>query len=135
MISVQGHSQPVPLSFWNMETRHRIGTFCHMVGLTLMVIFIASILSKGTNATYLFLSFAAFFIGIILRRNKPVQDSGRFAFVRRAGQRGQERRGGGWNKKPTGKPVTGGAGFGKSRRDGKCAGQDIQEETDNSQQE
>lgn len=130
-----GHSQPVPLSFWNMETRHRIGTFCHMVGLTLMVIFVASILSKGTNVTYLFLAFAAFSIGFMLRRNKPVQDSGRFAFVRRAGQHSQARHEGKLKKILRRKPARTGAGFWKSRHERKRAYQDYEEGTDNNQLE
>ena len=118
-----------------METRHRIGSFFHLVGLTLMVIFVASILSKGTNATYLFLSFAAFFIGFMLRRNKPVQDSGRFTFVRRAGQRSHERREGKLTKIPRGRPARAGRGLGKARYERERASQEREEGTEENQQE
>ena len=125
----------MPLSFWNMEIRHRIGTFFHLVGLTLMLIFFASILSKGTNMSYLFLSFVAFFIGFILRRNKPVQDSGRFSYIRKAGQHSHERRAGKMNKIPRGKPARSGRGIGKTRHEREPAIQESEEGTVENQQE
>ena len=118
-----------------MEIRHRIGTFFYMVGLTLMVIYIASILSKGTNTSFLFLSFAAFFIGFILRRNKSVQDSGRFSYIRKAGQRSNERRAGKMNKIRHGKPARAGRGLGKARGKRESASQESEEGTEENQQE
>jgi hypothetical protein len=70
----------------------RVGTFFILVGLALMIIFVGSILSKDTHGIYLFLSFAAFLMGFLFRRNKPVNDSGRFRTIRRAGNRSRQRR-------------------------------------------
>lgn len=118
-----------------METRFRLGTFFHLVGLTLMLIFVGSILSKATNVTYFFLSFAALSIGFILRRNKPAKESERFSWVRKAGQRSHEHREAKLNKKTRGKPVKSGGLFGKSRQGGERAGQGSEEESEENQQE
>jgi len=117
------------------DFRHRMGMFFHLVGLTLMVIFVGSMLSKATNVTYLFLAFAAFSIGFMLRRNKPVQDSGRFAFVRRAGQRNHARREDKLKKILRGKPARAGAGLWKARHERGRAQQDREEGIDNNQLE
>jgi Ca2+/Na+ antiporter len=82
-----------------METIHRIGTFFILVGLALLVMFIGSIMSKDINVIYLFLAFAALFIAFLLRRNKPVNDSGRFGAIRRASARSRQRREDQKNKK------------------------------------
>jgi hypothetical protein len=82
-----------------METLHRVGTFFILVGLALMVMFIGSIMSKETNAIYFFLSFVSIFIGYLFRRNKPVNESGRFAALRRANERNRQRREEKMNKK------------------------------------
>jgi len=89
---MQGHSGAVPLSLLNMETLHRLGTFFILVGLALMVMFVGTIMSKEINVVYLFLSLAALFIAFLLRRNKPVNESGRFRIVRQANQRSRQRR-------------------------------------------
>ncbi len=81
---MQGHSGAVPLSLLNMETLHRLGTFFILVGLALMVMFVGSIMSKEINVVYLFLSLVALFVAFLLRRNKPVNESGRFRIVRQA---------------------------------------------------
>jgi hypothetical protein len=70
----------------------RIGTFFILVGLALLVIFIGSIMSKEINGMYLLLSLSAIFIGFLFRRNKPVNESGRFGTIRRATERGRQRR-------------------------------------------
>jgi len=89
---MQGHSGAVPLSLLNMETLHRLGTFFILVGLALMVMFVGTIMSKEINVVYLFLSLAALLIAFLLRRNKPVNESGRFRIVRQANQRSRQRR-------------------------------------------
>jgi hypothetical protein len=89
---MQGHSGAVPLSVLNMETLHRLGTFFILVGLALMVMFVGTIMSREINVIYLFLSLAALFIAFLLRRNKPVNESGRFRIVRQANQRSRQRR-------------------------------------------
>jgi hypothetical protein len=75
-----------------MTTRHRIGTFLILVGLTLLVIFLGSVMSKQINVTFLILSMVALLSGYQLRRNRPVNDSGRFSVVRRMQARSQQRR-------------------------------------------
>jgi hypothetical protein len=71
----------------------RAGTFFNLVGLTLLLLFIASLLGKNANGVLLFLSFTAFGVGFVFRRNKPVKESGRFVLVRRMNERSNQRRG------------------------------------------
>jgi hypothetical protein len=75
-----------------METLHRIGNFFILIGLALLVLFIGSILGKETNITYLILSLAVLYVGYLLRRNKPVNDSGRFRTIRSIGERSRKKR-------------------------------------------
>ena len=75
-----------------METLHRLGTFFILIGLTLLVMFVGSIISKDISVVYLFLSFASLFIAFLFRRNKPVNDSGRFGAIRRARERSRQHR-------------------------------------------
>ena len=70
----------------------RVGTFFNIVGLALMVMFIGSIMGKDIKVIYLLLSFVALVVAYLLRRNKPVNDSGRFGVIRRAGERRRQRR-------------------------------------------
>jgi hypothetical protein len=70
----------------------RVGTFFILVGFALLIIFVGSILSKDTQGIYLFLSSAAFLVGFLFRRNKPVNESGRFGIIRRAGEYSRQRR-------------------------------------------
>ena len=74
-----------------METLHRIGTFFILVGLALLVMFTGSVLSKDIHGTYLLLALGAFFMGYLFRRNKPVNDSGRFGTLRRVVRRSRKR--------------------------------------------
>jgi hypothetical protein len=83
-----------------METLHRIGNFFILIGLALLVMFVGSIMSKEIKMIYLLLSFAALFIAFLLRRNKPVNDSGRFGAIRRASARSRQRHEDRMNKKP-----------------------------------
>jgi uncharacterized membrane protein YqjE len=69
----------------------RIGTFFILIGLALLVIFVGSIMSKDINGIYLLLSLSAIFVGWLLRRNKPVNESGRFGTIRRASERNRQR--------------------------------------------
>jgi hypothetical protein len=66
-----------------MTTLNRIGTFLILVGLALFFIFIGSVMSKQVTVVYLLVSLAALFAGYQLRRNRTVNDSGRFATIRR----------------------------------------------------
>jgi hypothetical protein len=70
----------------------RIGTFFIVIGLVLLVMFVGSIMGKEIHGIYLFLSFAAFVVGFLFRRNRPVSDSGRFGSIRRASERSRLRR-------------------------------------------
>jgi hypothetical protein len=70
----------------------RIGTFFIIVGLALLVMFVGSIMSKEIHGIYLFLSFSAFVVGFLLRRNRPVSDSGRFGAIRRLSERSRHHR-------------------------------------------
>jgi hypothetical protein len=98
-----------------METIHRVGTFFILVGLALMVMFVGSIMSRETNAIYLFLSFVALFVAFMLRRNKPVNDSGRFSIFRRANERRHQQVQHKNNKQAT-KPGSAGGIFGAFHR-------------------
>ena len=69
-----------------------MGTFFVLVGLALLILFITSAITRQANGIYLLVSLAALLIGLALRRNKPVNDSGRFGAIRRANARGRQRR-------------------------------------------
>lgn len=75
-----------------METLHRIGNFFILVGLALLVLFIGSILGKEANITFLILALAVLYVGYLLRRNKPINDSGRFRTIRSIGERNRKKR-------------------------------------------
>jgi hypothetical protein len=70
----------------------RIGSFLILLGLALLVVFIGSFLAKEINGNYLLLSLATLFIGFLFRRNRPVNDSGRFGTIRRARERSRQSR-------------------------------------------
>jgi uncharacterized membrane protein YccC len=70
----------------------RIGTFFIIVGLALLVMFVGSIMSKEIHGIYLLLSFTAFVVGFLFRRNRPVSDSGRFGTIRRLSERSRHHR-------------------------------------------
>jgi hypothetical protein len=76
-----------------MEFRFRTGTFFLIVGLTLLVIFIGSVLGKDMNIIFLLISMTALLAAYQLRRNKQVNDSGRFRLIRREKDRKRLRRG------------------------------------------
>ena len=62
----------------------RIGTYFLLLGAGLLILFIASDLSKVTNYDYLFWSIFVGVVGILLRRRKaPPPPSGRFSIFRR----------------------------------------------------
>ncbi len=69
----------------------RIGTFFILVGLAFLVMFAGSIMGREIHGIYLLMALAAFFVGYLLRRNKPVSDSGRFGTIRRASERSRQR--------------------------------------------
>jgi hypothetical protein len=70
----------------------RIGTFFILVGFSLLVLFIGSIKGDDIHGMYLLLSFGAFIVGWLFRRNKPAKNSGRFGVIRRANERNRRRR-------------------------------------------
>ncbi len=62
----------------------RIGTFLILMGLGMLILFIASDYSKQANFDYLFWAVLAVTVGILLRRLKaPPAPSGRFESLRR----------------------------------------------------
>ena len=76
-----------------MQLSHRLSTFFILVGLALLILFVASIISNSTDPVYLPISIVALLVGFLLRRNnKPASDSGRFGAVRRARERTRKRR-------------------------------------------
>jgi hypothetical protein len=75
-----------------METIRRIGTFCILVGLALLILFLGSIISKEVQPAYLLFSMVAFVLGYFFRRNKPASDSERFRMLRRATDRNRKLR-------------------------------------------
>jgi hypothetical protein len=75
-----------------MDTRPRLGTFFILMGLGLLVMFIISVMGKEINVLYLILALAAFFLGFLLNRNRPVNDSGRFGAIRKASTQSRQRR-------------------------------------------
>ena len=74
-----------------MQISHRLGTFFLLVGLALLILFVASAMSKDTNGVYLPLSIIALGVGFLLRRNKPVNESGRFRILHQARERSRKR--------------------------------------------
>jgi hypothetical protein len=75
-----------------MESRSRLGTFFLLIGVMLLILFVASILGKGMNLILLLLAFVALLGAYAFRPRKESQESGRFGSVRRLSQRGRERR-------------------------------------------
>jgi hypothetical protein len=75
-----------------MQTIYRIGTFCILVGLASLILFVGSIISKDTNTAYLFVAIVALFFGFLFQRNKPTSDSGRFGAIRQASAHRRQRR-------------------------------------------
>ena len=61
----------------------RVGTFCILIGLGILVLFVASDASGQANFDYLFWAVLAVTLGILLRRRKPPSEpSGRFSTLR-----------------------------------------------------
>ena len=75
-----------------MEFHLRVGTFFVIIGLTLLLLFVGSVLGKETNGILLFLSFSALIVGVLLRRDKSVKESERFGILRRMNERKLQRR-------------------------------------------
>ena len=70
----------------------RLGTFFILIGLALLILFVGSVLSKEANGLYLLISMASILIGLLLRRTRQANDSGRFRTIRQARARGLQRR-------------------------------------------
>lgn len=61
----------------------RIGTFCILIGIGIVMLFIASDAAGKANFDYLFWAVLALTLGVLLRRRKaPPPPSGRFAALR-----------------------------------------------------
>jgi MYXO-CTERM domain-containing protein len=62
----------------------RIGTFCILIGVGTLILFIASDSAGSANFDYLFWALLAMIVGFFLRRRRePPPDSGRFNFLKR----------------------------------------------------
>jgi hypothetical protein len=71
----------------------RIGTFCILIGIGLLILFVASDSAGKTNFDYLFWAVLSVTLGILLRRRKaPAAPSGRFASLRSFRNRTQNRK-------------------------------------------
>jgi len=68
----------------------RIGTFLILISLGLLVLFLGSVFSGGMLMRYFLLSVVTFFLGTLLRRHAPHNDSGRFGSIRQ--MRGKNRK-------------------------------------------
>ena len=66
-----------------MKIGYRIGSFLYLIGTSLVVIFILSVLGKEINLAYLILAVIAFFFGSLFRKTKENQESKRFSTIRR----------------------------------------------------
>jgi hypothetical protein len=88
--------QPRIIYNWDMNDGppSRIGTFFILVGLILLLIFIASIAGQGENkAKYLLLSVAALSLGFLLnRRSSSSAPSARFSGMRQLREQDKKRR-------------------------------------------
>jgi len=72
----------------------RMGTFFLLIGVGLMILFVASDMGEVTHFGYFFLSLAAFGLGAILKRASapPPKPSQRFAGLRRMMEKQREAR-------------------------------------------
>ena len=71
----------------------RIGTFFIVIGVGLLILFIASDLANQPDFDYFFLSMISIGFGWLLRRRKPPPPSaGRFSMFRKAREGAQKRR-------------------------------------------
>jgi hypothetical protein len=62
----------------------RIGTFCILIGVGILILFAASDYAGSTNFDLLFWAVFSMTLGILLRRRRaPSPDSGRFASLRK----------------------------------------------------
>ena len=75
-----------------MQISRRLGTFLILVGLALLILFIGSYMSKDINLNFLGGSAVALVLGFLLQKNREPTDSGRFRTVRKASERGRQRR-------------------------------------------
>ncbi len=75
-----------------METYYRIGAFFILVGLALLLLFFLSIFAGYFHGTYLLLSIISLVVGFMLRRDKPVKESGRFSTFKRFSDYNRRRR-------------------------------------------
>jgi hypothetical protein len=111
-----------------MNTKHRSGSFFILVGLAVLLMFIASIMSREVNVLFLFLSLACFFIAFLLLRNRQASDSGRFRVLRQARDRRHQKGQGG------SKPARSGGLFGLPRHESRRDRRNREEKSDKNQQ-
>jgi membrane protein implicated in regulation of membrane protease activity len=74
------------------DFKSRIGTFFIVLGLGLLIIFIASAFSGQMQLKYFLYSALAFAFGSFLRRRIQHTDSGRFGSLRRLREQARKRR-------------------------------------------
>jgi hypothetical protein len=70
-----------------MQTKHRAGSFFILVGLALLLMFIASIMSREVHAAYLFFSLLCFITAFLFLRTRKAAESGRFRMLHQARER------------------------------------------------
>lgn len=71
----------------------RIGTFCIVLGVGILILFVASDYAGNANFDYLFWAVLSMTVGILLRRRKaPPPPSERFSSLRRFRGHGRDRR-------------------------------------------
>jgi hypothetical protein len=75
-----------------MQIPRRLGTFFTLIGLVLLVLYVGSVISSAARTSYLLVAIVALLAGILLQRNKPTGDSGRFSALRRASAATRQRR-------------------------------------------
>jgi hypothetical protein len=110
-----------------METKHRSGSFFILVGLAVLLMFIASIMSREVNVLFLFLSLACFFVAFLLLRDKKSNDSGRFRVLRQARERRHQK------NKDGGKPARSAGLFGLPRHESRRDRRNREEKSDKNQ--
>ena len=82
-----------------MEHSSRLGTFFLLVGLVLLLLFVASVLSKDMQVLFLLAAFLCLSISYIARPRRESKESGRFGTIRRFSQHNREQREENKNKK------------------------------------
>lgn len=75
-----------------MHLTRRFGTFLVLIGLALLILFVASYFSGDTNMNFLGGALVTLVLGLLLQRKREPTDSGRFKTIRRVSERNRQRR-------------------------------------------